>query len=225
MLSAPMPWPTGCNTAEPDVALVDESGIANLNAARSECPALRTVVAAGAAHGQGDADWAQLLAAEPANFTAEVTHADDAAVLVYTSGTTGPPKGALIPHRALIGNLSGFVCSQNWFPQRGDVFWSPADWAWTGGLMDALLPTLYFGHPIVAYQGRFTPEKAFELMARHGVTNTFLFPTALKAMMKAVPAPREHHALKRVWTKLTIRVHVEIDRRHLGEHAFTNQLL
>ena len=61
------------------------------------------------------------------------TKADEAAVLIYTSGTTGPPKGALIPHRALIGNLSGFVCSQNWFPQDDAVFWSPADWAWTGG--------------------------------------------------------------------------------------------
>jgi acyl-CoA synthetase (AMP-forming)/AMP-acid ligase II len=39
-------------------------------------------------------------------------------VLIYTSGTTGPPKGALIPHRALIGNLTGFVCSQNWFRRR-----------------------------------------------------------------------------------------------------------
>jgi len=182
--------------SEARLALVDESAITNLLAARPECPALRTVVAVGAAQGRGDADWAQLLAREPAQFTALVTHADDAAVLIYTSGTTGPPKGALIPHRALIGNLSGFVCSQNWFPQRGDVFWSPADWAWTGGLMDALLPTLYFGHPIVAYQGRFAPDKAFELMARYGVTNTFLFPTALKAMMKAVPAPRERYALR-----------------------------
>ena len=76
-------------------------------------------------------------------------------MLIYTSGTTGPPKGALIPHRALIGNLPGFVCSQNWFGSARHerrVFWSPADWAWTGGLMDALLPTLYFGRPIVAYQ-------------------------------------------------------------------------
>jgi acetyl-CoA synthetase len=53
--------------------------------------------------------------------------------------------------------------------------------------MDALLPTLYFGRPIVGFNGRFTPERAFELMLRHGVTHTFLFPTALKAMMKAVP--------------------------------------
>ncbi len=124
------------------------------------------------------------------------THADDPAVLVYTSGTTGPPKGALTAHRGLIGNLSGFVCSQNWFPDRANTFWSPADWAWTGGLMDALLPTLYFGRAIVGYQGRFAPERAFELMQRHGVTHTFLFPTALKAMMKAVPQPREHYELR-----------------------------
>jgi acetyl-CoA synthetase len=119
------------------------------------------------------------------------TAADEAAVLIYTSGTTGPPKGALIPHRALIGNLTGFVCSQNWFGAgRDEVFWSPADWAWTGGLMDALLPTLYFGRRIVAWQGRFAPEQAFELMQRQRVTHTFPVPTALKAMMKAVPAPR-----------------------------------
>src|SRR4030095_5651244 len=95
--------------------------------------------------------------------------ADDPCVLIYTSGTTGPPKGALLPHRVLIGNLPGFVCSQNWFPQDDAVLWSPADWAWTGGLMDALLPTLYFGREIVAYQGRFAPEIAFALLETHRV--------------------------------------------------------
>jgi acetyl-CoA synthetase len=185
------------------VAIVDESAIANLHLARATCPALRSVIAVGAARGQGDIDWFDALAAEPAAFTPVATRADDAAVLIYTSGTTGPPKGALIPHRALIGNLPGFVASQNWFGfdeassrrSKSSVFWSPADWAWTGGLMDALLPTLYFGREIVAHRGRFSPEGAFELMARHRVTHTFLFPTALKAMMKAVPRPRERHAL------------------------------
>jgi acetyl-CoA synthetase len=180
--------------SEACAAIVDESAIANLLAARAECPRLHSVIAVGDAQGQGDLDWSAALLRESADFSAVATRADDAAVLIYTSGTTGPPKGALIPHRALIGNLSGFVCSQNWFPKRGDVFWSPADWAWTGGLMDALLPTLYFGREIVAYQGRFAPEKAFELMQRHRVTNTFLFPTALKAMMKAVPNPHERYA-------------------------------
>jgi acetyl-CoA synthetase len=175
------------------VAIVDESAIANLLAARADCPSLESVIAVGGAEGQGNLDWPAALLREASSFDAKQTSADDAAVLIYTSGTTGPPKGALIPQRALIGNLSGFVCSQNWFPQPGDVFWSPADWAWTGGLIDALLPTLYFGGEIVAYQGRFVPDKAFELMRRLRVTNTFLFPTALKAMMKAVPNPRRRY--------------------------------
>jgi acetyl-CoA synthetase len=115
------------------VALVDESAIDNVRAVRAAAPGLKTVVAVGAAEGRGDLDWAAALAAERARFTAVKTHADEAAVLIYTSGTTGPPKGALVPHRALIGNLTGFVCSQNWYPQDDAVFWSPADWAWTAG--------------------------------------------------------------------------------------------
>ena len=179
------------------LALADENGITTLNAVRAECPALRRVLAVGAAAGQGDADWAAALADATPDFDPVMTRAEDPAVLIYTSGTTGPAKGALIPHRALIGNLTGFVCSQNWFDaDGGSVFWSPADWAWTGGLMDALLPTLYFGRRIVAYQGRFSPEVAFSLMQRHGVTHTFLFPTALKAMMKAVPQPCLRYRLK-----------------------------
>ena len=211
------------NDSEALLAIVDESGIANVREARPACPRLATIVAVGAAEGQGDLDWSRIVAAERPGLVAEKTTADDAAVLIYTSGTTGPPKGTLIPHRALIGNLPGFVCSQNWFgfdsslslegEGRGEggspvglarfasdrntaVFWSPADWAWTGGLMDALLPTLYFGRSIVAYHGRFAPEKAFELMQRHAVTHTFLFPTALRAMMKAVPSPRSRYTLR-----------------------------
>ncbi len=178
------------------LALADEPSAAALLAVRAECPALRGVLALGGG-AAGAEDWIAALAANALPFAAVDTRAEDAALLIYTSGTTGPPKGALIPHRALIGNLSGFVCSQNWFgSEAGEVFWSPADWAWTGGLMDALLPTLYFGRRIVAYQGRFVPERAFALMQRHAVTHTFLFPTALKAMMKTVPEPRRHFALK-----------------------------
>ncbi len=199
------------------VAIVDESAIENLLAVRGECEALRHLVAVGQAQGRGDSDWATEMGSVHAPVEPARTLADDPAVLIYTSGTTGPAKGALIPQRALIGNLSGFVASQNWFShirppalgqgERGmggvdapagnqnmrSVFWSPADWAWTGGLMDALLPTLYFGQTILGVQGRFAPERAFESMQRHSVTHSFLFPTALKAMMKAVPAPRQHY--------------------------------
>ncbi len=172
-----------------------------LREVKPRCEALRRVIVVGECPVDCDElPWIEAMQAEAASFKPVATRAHDPAILIYTSGTTGNPKGALIPQQALIGNLTGFVASQNWFgfdpfdaaaPSEA-VFWSPADWAWTGGLMDALLPSLYFGRPIVAYQGRFSTEKAFDLMARYGVTHAFLFPTALKAMMKAEPRPPRH---------------------------------
>ncbi len=202
------------------VALCDDAAIVNIQNIRGDCEALRHVIgvgdsasgdAGGGAAGMADLDYAALLAEHPPEFVPVRTRAEDPAVLIYTSGTTGNPKGALIPQRALIGNLTGFVCSQNWFgfdpqargplpalpePQQPTVFWSPADWTWTGGLMDALLPTLYFGRPIVAWNGRFSPQVAFELLQKYEVTHSFLFPTALKAMMKAFPEPRKFFKLR-----------------------------
>ena len=191
--------------SEAVVAICDASTVQSVQSVSAECPALCSVIAVDAASAAPAAlDWNAMLAQEPEHFDLVSTLADEAAVLIYTSGTTGNPKGALIPHRALIGNLTGFVCSQNWFGfdpfdasvRSQAVFWSPADWAWTGGLMDALLPTLYFGRPIVGYNGRFSPQVALELLERHGVTHTFLFPTALKAIMKAFPQPKQHYQLK-----------------------------
>ena len=175
-------------------AICDRRALPGLVEVRGRCPALKSLWTVDC-DGEGE-DWRALLADEHAPLPPCQTAAHDPAVLIYTSGTTGPPKGALIPHRAMIGNLSGFVASQDDFPQPGDVFWSPADWAWTGGLWDALMPTLYFGMPIVGFDGRFSPEVAFRLMQDHHVTNSFLFPTALKAMMKAFPQPREQFELR-----------------------------
>jgi len=197
MLFGPEALQFRLHDSEAVVAICDATALEALNSVRDDCPLLRTVMGVDAAPGQADLHWAAALAQAPAAFTLVDTLAEEPAVLIYTSGTTGNPKGALIPHRALIGNLSGFVASQNWFGFNGRdnqrsnaVFWSPADWAWTGGLMDALLPTLYFGRPIVAYSGRFSPQTALELMRDCGVTHTFLFPTALKAMMKAYPGAK-----------------------------------
>ncbi len=188
--------------------ICEAASLANVLAVRDQCPELREIFVC-------DSDALEQLPADVRSFEDELTRAvpveriedtfaDDTALIIYTSGTTGPPKGALIPHRAMLGNMSGFLYSHNLRPDPTKpleavepfVFWSPADWAWTGGLWDALLPTLFLGQTIVAAPGRFDPVRAFELMEAHKVTSTFLFPTALKMMMKAVPNPREKYDLK-----------------------------
>jgi acetyl-CoA synthetase len=196
--------------AQCSIALCDETSLASVTAAQSITTMLKHIVFCGK-HAQSDQSSNRALfkfdpLVEQASkvFKAAETLPDDPALIIYTSGTTGPPKGAVIPHRATLGNISGFLYSHN---LRSDlstsiedvepfVFYSPADWAWTGGLWDALLPTLFLGQTIVGYRGRFDPERAFALMEKYEVTSTFLFPTALKMMMKAIPLPRERYQLK-----------------------------
>jgi acetyl-CoA synthetase len=193
------------NDSEAVAAIGDDSTLAGLMSVRAQCKSVKHWISCELeCEHPGVQMLFESLPSESIGFVATKTKADDPAVLIYTSGTTGAPKGAVVPHRALIGNLTGFVASQNWFgfdPWTGvdsqtQVFWSPADWAWTGGLMDALLPTLYFGKTIVANPARFDPLQAFELLAQHRVTHTFLFPTALKAMMKAFPKPSQSFKFK-----------------------------
>jgi acetyl-CoA synthetase len=173
------------------VAFVDPQSQENIAPIRDRCPGVAHVVGVAGAREAWITPYESLLEKGSRHYAPVATQARDPALLVYTSGTTGPPKGALMPHSCLIGNLPGFIYSHDEFPHPGDLFWSPADWAWTGGLMDALLPTLYFGQPIVGYRGRFDPERALRLIERYQVRNTFLFPTALKLMMKSYREPRD----------------------------------
>jgi acetyl-CoA synthetase len=177
------------------VAIVEPATLASLWAIRDRLPGLRHVIGVAGAMESGVHAWDFLLQKASSSYHPIDTVAEDPALIVYTSGTTGPPKGALKAHRVMIGNVPGFVHSHDFFPQKGDMFWSPADWAWTGGLMDALLPSWLFGIPILGYRGRFDAEKAYYLLEKYGVRNSFLFPTALKLMMKAVPEPKGRFAL------------------------------
>jgi acetyl-CoA synthetase len=179
-------------------AVTDATGLAKLSAICARLPSLRLVFCAG-----GASDGALDLRAEMAracdDFTPVDTSADDPALIIYTSGTTGSPKGALHAHRTLLGHLPGVQMPQEFMPQPGDLYWTPADWAWIGGLLDVLLPGLHLGVPVLAHRmPKFDPEFAFSLMAGQGVRNAFLPPTALK-MLRQVPEPaRFGHALRSI---------------------------
>lgn len=132
-----------------------------------------------------DVDFEALLGKSKDAIDPVATAADDPAFLIYTSGTTGPPKGALGAHRCLLGNLTGFELSQNFFPDAGDIFWTPADWAWTGGLLDALIPSWVYGVPVLGYEtSKFDPERVCHLLDKYRVTNGFVPPTALKMLRR-----------------------------------------
>ncbi len=136
------------------------------------------------------------LARASADFTPEITAADDPAMMVYTSGTTGQPKGALHAHRVLLGHLPGIETHHEFLPQPGDRLWTPADWAWAGGLLNVLLPGLHYGVPVVARKfDKFDPEEAFALMAKASVRNAFIPPTALR-MLRSAESPRGRYDIR-----------------------------
>ena len=178
--------------------ITDAANYPKVAALRERLPELKLVLVVGG--GDNDAlDFAALLERASDAFAPVDTAADDPAVIIYTSGTTGPPKGALHAHRVLLGHLPGVEFPHEFFPQAGDLFWTPADWAWIGGLFDVLLPSLHHGVPVLAQRfAKFEPDRALALMARHGVRNAFLPPTALKLMRQATDRPAPGVALRSI---------------------------
>ncbi|GBD41220.1 Acetyl-coenzyme A synthetase [bacterium HR39] len=170
--------------------VTDAEGAARVESVRGELPELRHLLLAESDDPERGF-WPLLERASDRHVAAD-TSCEDPAIVIYTSGTTGPPKGALHAHRVLLGHLPGVQMPHELFPQPGDRFWTPADWAWIGGLFDVLMPSLHFGVPVVAWRAaRFDPEAAVAVMAREGVRNVFMPPTAIRMMRQAAVKPLE----------------------------------
>lgn len=174
--------------------VTNAAGLAKLRQIAAVPAELECVVSTDGAEA-GAEDYERLLAEASSDFAPVETGPDDPALMIYTSGTTGNPKGALHGHRVLPGHLPGVQTPHEFMPQAGDLAWTPADWAWAGGLLNMLLPALHFGVPVVARPvTRFEPEEAFRLMAEMGVRNAFVPPTALR-MLRGVEEPRRRFRL------------------------------
>ena len=181
------------SNSEAKAIVTDAANAGKIAAIRADLPRLQTVIVTGDSTVEDFLSFQYLLERGAQHFTPVPTRADDPALIIYTSGTTGPPKGALHAHRTLLGHLPGVEFPHNFFPRTGDLFWTPADWAWIGGLIDVLFPSWHHGIPVLAHRfKKFDPERAFHLIAKHQVRNAFMPPTALK-LMRQVQNPRQRH--------------------------------
>ena len=174
--------------------VTDADGLAKLTPILDRCPAIKHILLISSDEGENSTadsehrqvpvhDFHRFIAEQEALAEYPQTHKDTPAVMIYTSGTTGSAKGAVHAHRFLIGHLPNIEISHHGLPQPDDVAWTPADWAWIGGLMDLAMPALFYGVPLIAYRMRkFDPAEAFKLIADFQIKNMFLPPTALKLM-------------------------------------------
>jgi acetyl-CoA synthetase len=180
------------------VVITNQVGAAKIAQIRDSLPDLQVVFSIDG--GDEALDFHAERAHYDAAFTPVDTLAHDPALIIYTSGTTGPPKGALHAHRTLLGHLPGVELSHDFFPQPGDRIWTPADWAWIGGLYDVLMPAWHHGVTVVSHRfAKFEPEAAFQFLEDFQIRNAFLPPTALK-MMRTVAAPerRWHYHVRTI---------------------------
>jgi len=167
--------------------ICDKDGLEKLMKIKHDLPSLKHIICTDKKESDNDILFFDgLLNRSKDEYKNVNTNSEDPALIIYTSGTTGDPKGALLPHRTLLGHIPGVEMPHEFLSSdlsNNDCFWTPADWAWIGGLFDVLLPSLYFGIPVISFRSsKFDPEFTFDLMEKFEVKNTFLPPTSLKMM-------------------------------------------
>jgi len=176
-----------------EAVLCDLENLPHILALRDQLPNLRHVLLTDADHHEALNLHSAMSSFEGA-YPVVRSRADDPCLIIYTSGTTGAPKGALHAQRLVLGHMPAVDMAFE-FPQGDQArFWTPADWAWIGGLYDVLMPALLMGATTISHRfKKFEPEKAFQLMSDHGVTHTFLPPTAIKLMRQERPLGAKPH--------------------------------
>lgn len=172
------------NNSEANILIADSEQIQKVLEIKNNLHFLKKIIVVGNPIREDDClNFYECIENAKESFTPVDTSSEDPAIIIYTSGTTGSPKGALHAHRVLLGHLPGVEISHNFFPETKDLFWTPADWAWIGGLFNVLFPSLYHGIPVVAYRmKKFDPEKSLKIMEKYNIRNVFMPPTALKIL-------------------------------------------
>ena len=158
-----------------------------IDAIRDDLPSLKHVVVIahrqGKEAGEGNLDYRQMSDGASEEFVNEPTEAEDWAVMHFTSGTTGLPKGAAHVHNAVIGHYATgkYVLDL----QPDDIYWCTADPGWVTGTSYHMFAPWSNGITNLVYEGGFGAGRWYDAVERHGVTVWYTAPTAIRMLMKA----------------------------------------
>jgi acetyl-CoA synthetase len=174
-----------------------------------QCRKIKKVIVVGGKTAGREVNFWDALAKQKRTFAVAKTKGSDLSTFLYTSGTTGMPKGVMHTHWWLLGNIPQVRYWQDVHPE--DMVWCTADLTWITGLINAFLGPLAEGAAILSYEGRFSAARWFNLLETYGVTNLVSAPTAFRIIMANEKELKKRYKLKlRVVCGIGERVNDEI---------------
>jgi acetyl-CoA synthetase len=165
-------------------------------ALRDRLPLLEHVILVGDATAssasRGTRSWERLMEEAGDDFIIEPTAPEDPALLHFTSGTTGTPKGAIHVHDAVVAHHATGRLALDLRPE--DVYWCTADPGWVTGTSYGIVAPLSLGVTSVVDEADFDLDRWCSILADQRVTVWYTAPTAIRMMMKAGTAAVRRHA-------------------------------
>ncbi|WP_367325749.1 acetate--CoA ligase [Streptomyces sp. HUAS ZL42] len=154
---------------------------------RTSLPVLEHVliVGPGAEELPGTLSFEALMSAAPDRFTIPPTSPEDMALLHFTSGTTGTPKGAVHVHEAVVAHYATAAYALDLHPE--DVYWCTADPGWVTGMSYGIVAPLVHGVTVVVDEGDYDARRWYRILDEQRVSVWYTAPTALRMLMRATP--------------------------------------
>ncbi len=141
---------------------------------------------------QGTLNFWQLMDAADENAPIEPTTADDPALLHFTSGTTGTPKGAIHVHGAVAMHYVTGLYALDLHPD--DIYWCTADPGWVTGMSYGIISPLLHGVTCIVDQAEFDAERWYRILQDQEVSVWYTAPTGIRMLIKAgTELPAQYH--------------------------------